>query len=279
MPLSSVVYIVSGVSLLFTAITMLLVSRYYGVAELKMIGISKALLAAALLSAFVYQEVLTGEMLGHGLSYEVVVGAALLGSGPLRGPEAGAAWFASLAHGFLVTSVLLAAAAIHSSCTVAMLLGLAGLRMRILVAALSALAVGAVGFSAYAVAVLNPYNPVDPGERLAQGLALRDLANVLKTAMVGLPLALLALAYGRTFAETGERMFLGYTVSTALLLAGWLAVGATTLAAWERMAVAAGAAGQPALAAAYAAALAFLTAGSVGMLVTTIAGYAAPRRP
>ena len=97
--------------------------------------------------------------------------------------------------------------------------------------------------------------------------------------MVGLPLALLALAYGRTFAETGERMFLGYTVSTALLLAGWLAVGATTLTAWERMAVAAGAAGQPALAAAYAAALAFLTAGSVGMLVTTIAGYAAPRRP
>ena len=278
MPVTSIVYLVSGVSLAYAAVTLLLVARYYGVAELKTVGVFKALLALALLTAFVYQEALAGAMLGHGLGYGVAMGAALLGSGPLRGPEIGVAWYTVLAQGFLATTVLLAAAAIHGSCTVSSLLGLTGSRMKAVVGGLSALAVAAVALTAYAVAVLNPYTPMDPAARVEQGLAVRDAANALKAAAVGLPLALLTAAYAKTYIETRERMFLGYTVSALLLLAGWLVIGASTLTFWERMAVVAGAAGQAALASTLIAALLFLSAGSAGMLIVTVAGYATPRQ-
>ncbi len=277
-PLSAIVYIVSGLSLLFAALTLLLVSRYYAVAELKMLGVTKALLAIAFLTAFVFQELLARDMLFRGVGAEAAFASLLLGSGPLRGPEAGVAWFGVLSQGFMATTILLAATAVHGACTVSTMFNLGRRAMALLVGSMAILAAVSIGFSAAAVNLLNPYAPVPPMKVLGQGLLMRDAANASKVAMIALLLALLTLSYARTYSETREYMFLGYAVSMALILVGWLLTGLTTLTAWEKMAVMAGAAGQVTLVTTYTAALVFLAAGSAGALVATIAGYAAPRQ-
>ncbi len=281
MMLTSLVFLVAGLTLAYTALVIGIVARLYQEEELGIIAVFTGVFSIVFITAFITQEGIVDVMLTrYGLSYEVLARMTLLGSSPLRGPEIAAGeWIALYISSFDFIVVLIVIASLLGAYSATRILGLSKAKALAVLAVIGVLGAVGLALSIATTRILNPYIPMDPAEKVATGLMLRDIANTLKLVVLAASLGLLTVSYLKTYFETGERVFLAQGSSWLLMLLGWALVMVTTLSGWERIAarLVMTEQGQLMLTLYTLLSLVLLVAGSIGLLVSSIISYVAPR--